>query len=84
MVATTWIGVIAAPAATVAKVGLLMVGTVLGLIVKASAITLLVPAALVALRLVLKLPLAVGVPVIAPVLVLSDRPAGKVLGATTA
>ena len=44
----------------------------------------LVPTRLVALRLVVTCPLAVGVPVIAPVLVLSDSPAGKLLGATTA
>jgi hypothetical protein len=36
-----------------------------------------VPAALVALRVTLKLPAAVGAPEMTPVLVLTDSPAGK-------
>ena len=79
MVATTWIGVIAAPAATVAKVGLEITGTVLGLMVVVSVKGAPVPAALVAVSVVVKTPLVVGVPVIWPLVVFRPRPAGKLL-----
>ena len=74
----------ATPAATVAKVGLVMAGAAFGLTVKPSAKGALVPAALVALNVVLNDPLAVGVPLMAPLVVLRLRPAGNALGATTA
>ena len=59
-------------------------GTAFGLIVKARVSAALAPAALLAAMAVLNAPLAVGVPLMAPVLVFKLRPAGSTLGATTA
>ena len=79
LVATIWIGEIALPATRLAKVGLVIPGVVLGLTVKVSANSALVPAALAALRLATKMPLVLGMPVMAPVLWLSVKPGGRPL-----
>ena len=64
--------------------GAVTVGRLVAVMVKASTKLLLGPTRLLATSVVLTLPLTVGVPVIAPVLVLSDRPVGRTLGPTTA
>ena len=88
LVALIWIGEMAAPTVPVtpgaAISGALTVGTEVGTIVNTSVKLLLVPTALLALSKVVTVPLALGVPVIAPVLVFSTRPAGNTLGPTTA
>ena len=61
-VAAIWIGVIGAPAASAAKVGLVMTGTSLGSIVKVTVNGALAPETLLALNRVCTVPLALGVP----------------------
>ena len=82
--ATIWIGVIGTPADTVAKVGLEIVGTVLGLMVMARLNAPPVPAALVAVRAVVVLPLVATVPLMTPVEAFSVSPAGRALPTATA
>ena len=88
LVATIWIGVMTLPTVPVtpgaAISGALTAGVEVGTIVNVSVKLLLVPKALLALNKVVTAPLAVGMPVIAPVLASSNRPAGSALGATTA
>ena len=60
------------------KVDAVTTGTALGFILNVMVAGELVPPAFVAVTDIVEVPDAVGVPVIAPVLVLKDSPAGKV------
>ena len=59
-------------------------GPAFGAIEKLSTNGLLAPTRLLAVRVVVKLPLAVGMPVMAPVVVFKVSPGGRLLGDTIA
>ena len=84
MVATTWIGVIGTPTDRLAKVGLVIEGPKVGLMVKLTTLLPVNPPELVALKFVVKVPLVVGVPDTTPVVGFRAKPGGNVLGAITA